>query len=55
MVIDILVTPIEINIILWSVLFVDNLSTNCAVFIDSLPAFRPAEVARLDLTLPRCA
>ena len=31
----------------WSALFVDSLSTDCAVFMDRLPAFRPAEVARL--------
>ena len=27
-------------------LFVDSLSTDCAVFLDRLPAFRPAEVVR---------
>ena len=29
-----------------SALFVDSLSTNCAVFVDRLPAFRLAKVAR---------
>ena len=28
-----------------SALFVDSLSTDCAVFVDNLPDFRPAEVA----------
>ena len=27
-------------------LFIDSLSTDCVVFVDILPAFRPAEVAR---------
>ena len=29
----------------WSALFVDSLSTDCAVFVDRLPVFWPAEVA----------
>ena len=31
---------------IWSALFVNSLSTDWAVFVDRLPAFRPAEVAR---------
>ena len=31
---------------IWYALFVGSVSTDCAVFVDSLPAFRPAEVAR---------
>ena len=39
------IQKIEYVIPLRSALFVDSLSTDCAIFIDSLPAFRPAEVA----------
>ena len=30
-------------------LFVDSKFTDCAVFVDILPAFRPAEVARFNI------
>ena len=35
-----------IDIYSWSALFLDSISTDCSVFVDRLPAFRPAEVGR---------
>ena len=29
---------------IWSALFVDSLSMDCAVFVDRFPAFRPADL-----------